>query len=112
MQVHPPKLIERLLHMSQTPPVEEPVAAAPAPDPATVVTEPVTPVAASPVVADATEGYSEVEKFLHELISEVATNARGYTASLEGRVVELEAKVAAYEPAVATLAKLVEAIKL
>lgn len=49
--------------------------------------------AGSGVAGLVTEGWSEVDQFLHVLIGEVATNARGYTSSVESAVAELAGKV-------------------
>jgi uncharacterized protein YoxC len=60
-------------------------------------------------VDDVTEGWDEIAKFLHSLIGEVATNARGFTSAVadavdkvKGEVEDLKSKVGTAAPAVAT----------
>jgi len=61
-----------------------PVQAPPIPAPVGVV---------STVENDVTKTWSEVEQFLHKAISEVATNAHGFTSSVADKVTELEAEI-------------------
>jgi hypothetical protein len=59
----------------------------------------------SGVVADVTEGWNEVEKFLHKALGEVATNARGFTSEVASVVDKLEKDFEEFKSKAETVAK-------